>query len=57
MLFETAIWGVPSWHSGLRIVIAVDWVAAVAQVPSVAQELPHATGGAKKQKQKQLQFC
>ena len=37
-------------HSRLRIwfVIAVAWVTAVARVQSLARELPHAIGTAKK---------
>ena len=37
------------WHSGLRfrgIVTAAAWFAAVAWVPFLAQELPHAAGAA-----------
>ena len=41
---------VPWWPSGFRIsiVTAVAQVSSVAQVQSLAWELPHATGGAKK---------
>ena len=47
--------GVLLWHSGLRIlcvVAAVAWVAGVARFQSLAQELPHAPGMAKKIKKK-----
>ena len=47
--------GVLLWHNGLRIwcvVAAVAWVAGVARFQSLAQELPHAPGMAKKIKKK-----
>ena len=37
-------------RSGSGIVTAAAWVTAVAQVQSLARELPHATGEAKKRK-------
>ena len=37
-----------------NVVAAVAWVNAVAQVGSLAQELPHATGLAKKKKKKDV---
>ena len=41
---------VPLWLSGLgsSVVTTVAWVTAVAQVQSMAQEVPHASGAAKK---------
>ena len=45
-----SFYGVPLWHSGLRTHIdtTMAWAPAVAQVQSLAWELPHATGTEKK---------
>ena len=50
--------GVPLWLSRLRIqhCHCSGWIAAVAWVQSLAQELLHATGVAKKKKKKILEF-
>ena len=40
------------WVKGSSAVIAVAWVTAVAQVQSLAQELPHAIGMAEKRRRK-----
>ena len=46
--------GVPLWCSmlGSNVVTGAVWVAIVAWVWSLAQELPHAMGAAKKKKKK-----
>ena len=41
---------------GPGVVTTVAWEAAVVQVPSLAWELPHALGAAKKKKKKKRQF-
>ena len=45
--------GVPWWHRRLRIRWGLwSWVSAVAQVQSLAQELPYVAGAAKRKKKK-----
>ena len=48
---------VPLWHSGLRIgiVTAAAWIAAVAQVQSLAWELPHAAGVTRSKQTKNIE--